>query len=259
MLQKHIDAVDKYCKTIKATRMVTALYGSQNYNLATETSDIDTKSIIIPDLFDWLWSTEGRGNTTIELPEYGGHVELKPVVAMFKQFLKGNINFLEILITPYYDAPLGWNVFWDDLRNHVEDFAHYHLEEKSQVWLGYIKQMLNRTYTNPNYDNYNTKALMHAMRLRMSYDRFFKLGYSFAEAIDMSDYRNGLLEVKKGCYPFKYVQQTTDDINLWILREKENKVYDGYTFDAEAYLRDIAMAIFQRQKWILERPEPISD
>ena len=98
-IYEHVQAVDTYCKSIGAVRILTALYGSQNYNLHTPTSDVDTKSIIIPNLQDWLWGEDQQTNKVLTLAD-GSHAECKPVVDMFKQYLKGNINFLETLITP---------------------------------------------------------------------------------------------------------------------------------------------------------------
>ena len=107
---EHAKAVDNYCREHNCIRIMTALFGSQNYGLDEATSDIDTKSIVVPAVDDWLWNTEGDSNHLIIMPD-GSHAEMRPVVSMFKQFLKGNINFLEILYTPYLDIADGCACF----------------------------------------------------------------------------------------------------------------------------------------------------
>ena len=78
------------------------LYGSQNYNLDTPTSDWDTKAIIVPTfdevLFDRPLSKE------IDVQRIEGeweHCEVKDIREMVNMFKKQNINFIEILYTQY--------------------------------------------------------------------------------------------------------------------------------------------------------------
>ena len=49
-VNEHYNEVKKYLKehNYEGKILVTALYGSQNYNIATESSDVDTKTIYVP-------------------------------------------------------------------------------------------------------------------------------------------------------------------------------------------------------------------
>lgn len=77
-----------------------ALYGSQNYGLDTEDSDVDTKIAVIPSGKDIVLGYE-KLSTTLRL-EDGSVCEVKDIREMANQFYKGNINFTEMLYTPYY-------------------------------------------------------------------------------------------------------------------------------------------------------------
>ena len=99
------------------------LQGSQNYGLAYENSDIDTKAIIIPSFEDFCLNKEPV-STTIIL-ENNEHIDLKDIRLMWKCFCKQNINFVEILFTNYsYVNPL-YKEWWNKLTAQKESIARY--------------------------------------------------------------------------------------------------------------------------------------
>ena len=140
---EHAEAVDKYCAEHNMVRAFTGLFGSQNYGLNEENSDVDTKSLIIPSATDWLWSTVGEANYVISMPD-GSHSELKPVISMFKQWIKGAQNFMEILYTPYIDINPEYEWLYSDLINTADYIAHTNMYRQVDVWAGYAKHMLHR-------------------------------------------------------------------------------------------------------------------
>lgn len=71
----------------------TALYGSQNYHLETGLSDIDTKTLVIPTIKDLIDNRVVSETIKIE----NGLDDRKDIREMFKQFLKQNPSYLEIL------------------------------------------------------------------------------------------------------------------------------------------------------------------
>lgn len=97
-LQTHVQLVKE--KFPDYTFYFCALYGSQNYGLDTEDSDVDSKIAVIPSGKDIILGYE-KLSTTLRL-EDGGVCEVKDIREMANQFYKGNINFTEMLYTPYY-------------------------------------------------------------------------------------------------------------------------------------------------------------
>ena len=74
--------------------------GSQNYGLADENSDVDTKLIITPSINDFVFNRSPVSSTHIL--ENNEHIEIKDVRLMFNCYKKQNINFIETLFTNYY-------------------------------------------------------------------------------------------------------------------------------------------------------------
>lgn len=249
---EHAKAVDAYCRKIGAVRIFTALFGSQNYGLATENSDVDTKSIIVPALSDWLWSTEGESNHVIVLPD-GSHAEMKPVVGMFKQFIKGNINFLEMLYTPYVDIAPGWEWLYEELTEDADNIARHNMYRQAAVWFGYINQMMKRTMHSTAEQGfnatlgYNPKALMNMLRLKETFIRWFEFHRPFDEAIDMGDFRDEMLAVKSGGMSRDYAELLVNDTNAWIEKWKayiEQHYTDTEKFNVDYVLRKLSLHIF---------------
>lgn len=75
------------------------LQGSQNYNLDYEGSDIDSKLIVLPSFEDFVLNKRPYSYTHIM--ENDEHVDVKDIRLMLDCFKKQNVNFVEILFTPY--------------------------------------------------------------------------------------------------------------------------------------------------------------
>lgn len=76
------------------------LQGSQNYGLDVEGSDIDTKCILVPNFEDIALNR--KAISTTHLRENNEHIDLKDIRLYMETFRKQNLNFLEILFTPYF-------------------------------------------------------------------------------------------------------------------------------------------------------------
>ena len=80
---------------------VTALQGSQNYQMSDEHSDVDTKSIVIPS-FRSLVFNDKRTSKTLEVAPTIEHSDVKDMREMINCWKKQNINFIEIIFTKWY-------------------------------------------------------------------------------------------------------------------------------------------------------------
>ena len=99
------------------------LQGSQNYNLAYEGSDIDTKAIIIPSFVDFVLNRKPV-STTLILPS-NEHIDIKDIRLMHECFRKQNINFIEILFTKYKYLNPDYEHLYQPMFNNNERIAHY--------------------------------------------------------------------------------------------------------------------------------------
>lgn len=73
------------------------LYGSQNYNLDDELSDIDVKAIILPTLHDIIFRKVT--STTIECEK--GNIDVKDLLTFYDVIKKGNFSYIESIQTEY--------------------------------------------------------------------------------------------------------------------------------------------------------------
>lgn len=103
--------------------LVVALQGSQNYDLAYENSDIDTKCLIMPRFTDIIFNHKPTSTTYIRHNDE--HVDIKDIRLYFEQFWKQNINFLEILFTPYVLLDNKFAPYWKELTSYKEEIAHF--------------------------------------------------------------------------------------------------------------------------------------
>ncbi len=73
------------------------LYGSQNYNVDDEQSDIDCKAIILPNLHDIIF----RKVTSITIELETGAIDVKDLITFYNVIKKGNFSYIEAIDTPY--------------------------------------------------------------------------------------------------------------------------------------------------------------
>lgn len=96
--------------------------GSMNYELMYEDSDIDTKLLTLPSIEDLVLNKKPMNTVHIVKPTEE-HCDIKDVREYFKIFRKQNINFVEILFTPYYIVNPKYADFWYELMSIREDLV----------------------------------------------------------------------------------------------------------------------------------------
>lgn len=103
----------------------TFLHGSQNYNLDTEESDIDTVSIYIPTV-DFAIVNSPKNHQLIMEDGSNEHCTIKDLRNYINELLKSNPNAIELLYTKYsfYTTPLDYYNFKYFINNR-EKFLKY--------------------------------------------------------------------------------------------------------------------------------------
>ena len=99
-------------------------YGSMNYNLFTEKSDVDTKAIYIPSFDELILKKPISKELRLE---NGEHCEVKDIRLMFQMWKKQNVNFLELFETPYNWINLIYKDTWEKIYNIRKFFYTYDL------------------------------------------------------------------------------------------------------------------------------------
>ena len=167
-LAEHYEEAKEY---FDESRIVGIFYqGSANYGLDYEGSDIDTKLIVVPTFEEIAFNKKPHSTTHVRANNE--HIDFKDVRLYINCFEKQNLNFLEILFTPYKIVNPQYAEFWQKLVDAREDIAHYdiHRAIKSMKGIALEKYhaMEHRYPTKIDIIDkygYDSKQLHHLLRI----------------------------------------------------------------------------------------------
>lgn len=177
------------------------LYGSQNYGLDTEKSDIDLKAIVAPSFNDIVFNRQATSKT-IEIDD--GLCDIKDIRAMMNCWKKQNVNFVELLFTKYKWVNPEYKEILQPLFDHNEEIVHY----DEQRAINCIKGMqmekyhaLFKPYPSQmeviNKYGYAAKQLCHIWRLRDLISKYVD-GKSYLNCLTPSELlRETLIDIKE--------------------------------------------------------------
>lgn len=216
------------------------LQGSQNYGLAYENSDVDSKAIVLPKFNDFVLNKAPVSTTSVL--DNDEHIDLKDIRLMFDCFKKQNINFVEILFTKYKVLNPKYEKLFKPMLVNREFIARYNnyaavncIAGMSMEKMKALEHPYPATLDKINRYGYDPKQLHHIVRLREFIDRYIT-GVSYDECL-ISKQREYLIDVKRGRhtldearnYAAEYTKQICDikkkymeEVDLNINRECEN-------------------------------------
>jgi len=186
------------------------LQGSQNYELAYENSDIDSKAILLPKFNDFVLNNQAVSTTYVL--ENNEHVDLKDIRLMFDCFKKQNINFVEILFTKYRIINPKYQQFIQVLFDSNERLARYNNYASVNCISGTSMEKykaLEHPYPTiidkiEKY-GYDPKQLHHIIRLNEFMKRYLA-GEPYADCL-ISKNKEYLIDVKKGIHSLEEARE----------------------------------------------------
>lgn len=189
----------------------TFLQGSQNYGLSHAGSDVDTKSLVIP-TFRQVCRNSKLVSTT-HVRENNEHIDLKDVRLMFQNFLKQNVNMVEILFTDYFVVNAQYVDVLLALRERREQIVRYDQGRGINCCAGmaYEKyKAMKHPYPSlidkiEKY-GYDPKQLHHIARMAAFIEDFFILGKSFEESLKPEGEQQLLLSLKTEPLPLELAE-----------------------------------------------------
>ena len=203
------------------------LQGSQNYGLDYEGSDVDSKLIIAPTLDNIVFNNTPT-STTVYLPN-DEHIDVKDIRNYCTNFEKQNINFVEILFTPYKIMNPLYEELFNPLIVNREKIARLDQKRavKAMVGMALEKQhALEHPYPSKvevlyRY-GYDPKQLHHIVRLK-----YFLENYVSGEEYESCLYpirsqEAFLRKIKLGEYSLEEARKLADECILE-MKEIENK------------------------------------
>lgn len=177
--------------------------GSGNYGLDYENSDVDTKAILLPSFRDIALNKKPVSTTHVRMNN--SHTDWKDMRLMTNTWKKQNLNFLEILFTPYQILNPTYVNFWKELVNNREAIAHYNSYKavKSMKGIAMEKYHAMEHEYPAKLDvlatyGYDPKQLHHLLRVEEYLGRYIN-GEPYEDCLHphRPDY---LIEVKRGYY-----------------------------------------------------------
>jgi hypothetical protein len=153
------------------------LYGSQNYELDYEKSDVDTKAIVLPTLNDIVLNRQPV-STTIDI---GNNClcDVKDIRKMFDCFKKQNINFIELLFTQYYVLNPIYKSLYRPMLDNAEKIARYNNFASLNCMSGMALEKYNALdHPYPSIKDkidkygYDNKQLHHILRIKDFIQRY---------------------------------------------------------------------------------------
>ena len=179
------------------------LQGSQNYGLDYESSDVDTKAVLLPSFKDIVLNKQPISTTHVR--EDNSHTDWKDMRLMLNCFRKQNLNFLEILFTPYFFINSTYGKYWAELIEHREEIVRYNPYQAVKSMKGIAMEKYHAMeHEYPSKVDilakygYDPKQLHHLLRVEEYIGRYIN-GEPYKDCLHphRPDY---LIDVKKGYY-----------------------------------------------------------
>ena len=224
-MQEHLVPVLEHCR---GGWVGLFLQGSQNYGLDYEGSDIDTKAIMLPSFSDFV-------------------LNAKPLIRlMFDCIKKQNVNFVEILFTPYSIINPEYADLFQPVLDAREEIARYNNYAGMNCIVGMalekqkaMEHPYPATMDKIEIFGYDPKQLHHALRLREFMTRY-EAGEPYAECL-ISHQCEHLKEVKRGCY------------SLEEARALMSAAIQSMTEDKKRYMDTVPVSINQHANEVLQK------
>lgn len=238
IMSRVYDHLDESLQRFDESRIVGIfLQGSQNYGLETPKSDVDTKLIVTP-TFDEVVLNKKPISTT-HVRANNEHTDLKDIRLMLATFRKQNLNFIEILFTPYAWVNPLFESEWGRLTTAREQIAHYSPYSAVKTMKGIAMEKyhaMEHEYPSKlgvlaEY-GYDPKQLHHLLRVQEYIHRYIS-GESY-EACLHPKHPEFLVAVKQGYFNLEQARTSADAAIADVIKTADTfceKV--GKTFDTE--------------------------
>lgn len=188
------------------------LQGSQNYELDLPGSDVDTKLIVVPSFKEIALNSKPVSTTHIRANEE--HIDFKDIRLYMETFRKQNLNFLEILFTPYQIVNPDYMPDWYRLYEARERIAHMNpwRAVKSMKGIALEKyHAMEHAYPSKldvlAKHGYDPKQLHHLVRVDNYLTRYIA-GEKYSDCLVPDEVMKAfLLELKQGKWPLEKARE----------------------------------------------------
>lgn len=238
------------------SRIVGVFYqGSANYGLDYEKSDVDTKCILVPTFKDIAFNR--KPISTTHILDNNEHLDAKDIRLYINCFEKQNLNFLEILFTPYKIVNPQYAEWWNKLVENREAIAHYdiHRAIKSMKGIALEKyHAMEHRYPSKvdiiDKYGYDSKQLHHLLRVEEYLARYIA-GESYEDCLiptEETAKRLTIIKQDNGFLSLQDARMVADEAinNISEMCEKYlETVPEGYNPEVEKLLKEVQYNIMK--------------
>ena len=229
------------------------LQGSQNYELDLPGSDVDTKLIVVPSFKDIALARKPVSTTHLRANEE--HIDFKDIRLYMETFRKQNLNFLEILFTPFTMVNSMYFDQWNRLIEARESIARMNpwRAVKSMKGIALEKyHAMEHAYPSKvdvlAKHGYDPKQLHHLVRVDNYLTRYIA-GESYEDCLIPDEVMKGfLLDLKQGKWPLDKARQLAE-VSLahveGIADDFCEKTYDEENQEMRELLEDVSYNIMK--------------
>lgn len=225
VMSRIYDHLDESLQRFGESRIVGIfLQGSQNYGLETPKSDVDTKLIVTP-TFDEVVLNKKPISTT-HVRANNEHTDLKDIRLMLATFRKQNLNFIEILFTPYAWVNPLFESEWGRLTAAREQIAHYSPYGAVKTMKGIAMEKyhaMEHEYPSKlevlaEY-GYDPKQVSHLVRVQ-NFISSYLAGYPYEECLYPKD-KDFIMDIKLGRYSLDEARKIADKYLKLVVTEAD--------------------------------------
>lgn len=177
----------------------THLVGSQNYELDSETSDVDTYSLVLPNFQDYI---EGKEYQTHEftLDDDGGKCTIKDARKAIYLLKRTSPNSVEVFLSKFVIIEPNFKNAFDYISDKKSRWyiAHCDYNNMFNAIIGMVTQLQKRNLS-------EGKLFSHILRLKEMYERFVINDYNIDLLSLSKENRKLALEAKKGNLSSEYL------------------------------------------------------
>lgn len=255
LMKDEHDIYHKHLKDKNYETFAIMLYGSQNYELETEESDIDSKLMVIPSVKDVIL---GKKKLSTEYETSKGLSLTQDYRLMFNSYYKGNINFVETLFTKYYIINPSYKEEFADLRAHRDLIANSDPVALVKMATG----MAQQKYAAMEHEfptkvdvikkyGYDPKQLHHLMRLTFFVSDYL-IDLDFGKSlVPHEDEKAYLKTIKTNPVPLDEARRLADYYLSYLTDKKkfveENpEYYPNKKDEVKEYLDNLAVRVFNK-------------
>ena len=255
MKEKIFKTLSKYKKILEEKGynvIYVGLYGSQNYNLQDEYSDIDVKAIILPNLHDVIFRKVT--SKVIECEE--GNIDVKDLLTFYDVIKKGNYSYVESIETEYSIGDKYIKQLFSKFKPNLKSFLGAMHEKRKALTHEYPSK--KEEFAKWGFD---PKQYHHILRLsdllRANYTRIMNNEplISFIKYEDDEE-REILIDVKRNLvsYNREYVEKQSDEI----IEHNKMRIPENYKYEVVNIDDEINDYIEKHIKLELIKDNPVS-